>query len=495
MPELVASGPRIPASLLNEADNGSVAFFCGAGVSAGRESGLPGFAKLVKHVYKTNGMAPDGVEREALDCGEPNEDRRRPAFDKALGLLERPSRLGRRALRDTIVERLSAPPSGELNIHKALIELGRTDRGVRLITTNFDKRFVEAAPDIPVVDAAPKLPLPRRHSWSSLVHLHGRIVEGEDGSNLVLTAADFGRAYLTERWAARFVSELFREFTVVFVGYSVSDPVMGYLVDALAAERDMGARITKAYAFAHYDGSPAEAKRARSEWKAKNVEPILYDRRDDHHLLAETLIEWARVRSDPFEARAQIALKSISKMPAGPDDPVVERMLWALEDPVAAHALAFNPPIEDEDEFPKVEKWLDVFLQGGLMECPAADASAAAEDKAPGLVRLVDTADGFRKRSDLDTKRGHLAFWIARNLHIPQVLGWVLRNGGHMHPSLRGWVQAVLSDRSREIAPKLRLLWTVLANQEPEDSQRYLFSRHQYFHGTSDNPLFYGRRT
>ena len=94
MPELVSNGPRIPASLLNEADSGGMVLFCGAGVSAGRESGLPSFAKLVKHVYANNTMVPDGVEREALDCDEPDAKRRRPAFDKALGLLERPNRLG-----------------------------------------------------------------------------------------------------------------------------------------------------------------------------------------------------------------------------------------------------------------------------------------------------------------------------------------------------------------------------------------------------------------
>ena len=60
-----------------------------------------------------------------------------------------------------------------------------------------------------------------------------------------------------------------REFTVVFVGYSVSDPVMGYLVDALAAEREMGARITKAYAFADHDGAREDAERARSEWEGE----------------------------------------------------------------------------------------------------------------------------------------------------------------------------------------------------------------------------------
>ena len=40
---------------------------------------------------------------------------------------------------------------------------------------------------------------------------------------MVLTDADFGRAYLTEGWARRFLVELFRSFTVLFVGYSHND--------------------------------------------------------------------------------------------------------------------------------------------------------------------------------------------------------------------------------------------------------------------------------
>ena len=147
--------------------------------------------------------------------------------------------------------------TGELSLHKALIDLSRNERGVRLITTNFDNRFVEAGLEEELVDAAPKLPVPKPHNWSSLVHLHGRIVPNQDGSNLVLTSADFGRAYLTEQWAARFITELFREFTVVFVGYSVGDPVMSYMVDAIAAERVLGVRFAAAYAFADEDGTDA----------------------------------------------------------------------------------------------------------------------------------------------------------------------------------------------------------------------------------------------
>ena len=371
MPELVARGPTIPVEVMNGLDSDRVVFFCGAGVSAGSGSNLPNFAELVDQVYDANGIEPDEVEREALHWDEPDRARRRPQLDRALGLLERPKRLGRQALRRTVIGHLSIAPEPPLPVHKALIDLSRSGRGARLVTTNFDKRFLEAGLKEELVDAAPKLPVPKRHNWLSVVHLHGRITDGEDGSNLVLTAADFGRAYLTERWAARFVTELFREFTVVFVGYSVADPVMGYIVDALAAEREMGASFTKAFAFAEYDDAVADGrKKARDGWLAKNIEPILYDKEDGHRLLSETLVEWARIRTDPLHARSQIALREMKQLPSGPDDSVVERVVWALQERSAAEALAREPRITDAGEFTKVETWLEMFAQADLLQFP-----------------------------------------------------------------------------------------------------------------------------
>ena len=480
MPELVSNGPRIPVQLMNKADSGDLIFFCGAGVSAGEGSGLPSFAELVDHVYNKHHIVPDPVEREALHLDARGSDLWRPQFDKVLGLLERRERLGAAALRSTVARRLSEPPDGELVAHAALITLSTTREGMRLVTTNFDKRFVEAGLDNGVVDAAPKLPVPKRYNWSGLVQLHGSIVADDDGSNLVLTAADFGRAYLTERWAARFVTELFQEFTVVFVGYSVGDPVMAYLVDALAAERAKGARIANSYAFAHHDGTDAGCRKARDGWLAKNIEPILYNCQDGHCLLTETLIEWARIRGDSLQARSHIAINDINKLPAGPNDPVVERVVWALQDPVAATALAEAPPIVDEAEFPKIEKWLKIFQQDGLLGCAAADANPGTGDHDPGFVRLVDSGLQSWNSDTLDTTRACLAHWIARHLHVPQVLAWVVRNGGHMHPFLRDKVRMQLGHAEIDIPPRLRLLWTSLSNREPIDPRRFLWICQHY---------------
>ena len=481
MPELVPNGPRIPAHLMNEVDDGQVVFFCGSGVSAGEGSELPDFAKLVKHVYDERREVPDRVEREALHCDVEDEKLRRPQLDKALALLERRERLGTQVLRRTVIERLSQPPTGPLAVHEALLTLSRNERGARLVTTNFDNRFVEAGLDERFVDAAPKLPVPKQHNWSSLVHLHGRIDHDpdDDGSNLVLTAADFGRAYITERWAARFVTELFRGFTVVFVGYSVADPVMGYLVDALAAERAKGAPFKDAYAFGEYDGTAESLETTNDRWLAKNVQPILYDNREgDHHLFAETLIEWARIRTDPFQARAQIALNGISKLPGGPNDPVRERVVWALDDPAVAEALAAAPVIVDEDEFPKIERWLDAFREVGLLRCAGNEADPEAGEHGPAFVRLVDAGYLPFNPNEIDATRRSIACWIARHAHVPQVFGWVVRNGGRMHPCLRGRIEILLA-HPEEIAipPRLRLLWTIISNHEPWDHQRFLWSK------------------
>ena len=480
MPELVSGGPTIPVQLMNRLDSGRAVFFCGAGVSVGTGSGLPTFVDLVQHVYDENGMRPDEVEKQALHLDEPDEAKRRPQLDKALDLLERPDRLGAPALRRTVIERLSQKRTGALPVHKALIALSRHAKGVRLVTTNFDKRFEEAEPDLKPIDAAPKLPMPRRHSWKSLVHLHGRISEDGDGTDLVLTAADFGRAYLTDRWASRFVTELFREFTVVFVGYSVADPVMSYMVDALAAERKKGAQFADAYAFASYDGTDADLAKARDTWYAKNVDPILYDARDHHRLLSETLVEWAAIQSDPLHARPQIAINEITKLPAGPDDPVVERVVWALQSPSAAQALANAPPIVEEDEFTKIERWLEYFSAAGLLQFPAGEADPGAIGEDGGVIRLADS--GFHRGNPrtLDATRSHLARWIARHAHVPQALTWVARKGGCMHAGLKSEIRMQLGTEDTGIPPRLRPLWSVLLKQEPLNRWDFLWMRDHY---------------
>ena len=356
-----------------------------------------------------------------------------------------------------------------------------------MITTNFDNRFVQANLDENLVDVSPKLSVPKPHTWSSLVHLHGRIEPSGDGSNLVLTAADFGRAYLTERWAARFITELFREFTVVFLGYSVNDPIMRYIVDALASERLRSTQFTKAYAFAGHDGTSENEQRVRAEWLAKNVEPILYNCKKNHKLLIDTLIEWARIRTDPFQARTQIALDGICKLPEGPDDPLAERVVWALQNPVAAQVLAASEPISNEIDFPKIERWLKIFANAGLFNRIDNSAGSNSNNQISKPVYLVQNGALSLHPPELDMVSLSLSNWMSQHIHVPQVLAWMLKNSGHLHPELRRALRWKLADSEVNIPPKLRHLWSIVLDSEPSDSWRYMWTAKHYKNDASES--------
>ncbi len=486
MPELVENGPYIPTKLLNELDDGNVVFFCGAGISMG--TGLPSFGGLVDHVYTENRLEPDEIEREALDCGIDDPKLRRPKYDKVLGLLERPERLGPTRssdpsrMRDTIVRRLSERSTGPLHVHRALVTLSSTTKGVRLVTTNFDNRFHSAGVQNKFIDSAPKLPVPKAYGWHSLVHLHGRIGNDLEDKDLVLTAADFGRAYLTERWAARFVTELFREFTVVFVGYSLDDPVMSYLVDALAAERSRGIRFNEAYAFAGFQDEEGEYERSMRGWQAKNVQALLYSDESEHEFLNDTLIEWARIKKDPFNARAQIALSGVRRLPDGPNDSLAERVTWAVQSPVASKALADAPPIVEGEDYPKVGAWIEVWHQAGLFGQPERTNNGSGEETIP----IVGAGFHATSRPPLSETSRFLAIWLARHLHVPEVLEWTVRQGGFLHPQLADFVRAQLARPTNEekpepkIDPYLKTIWSVLAYRQATPYNISLWIAEQY---------------
>ena len=468
MPELVSNGPDIPVELLTQLEDDRVVFFCGAGISMGGTSGLPNFRGLLCHVYRDNHLEPDDIEREALEQRE---------YDKVFELLERPERLGSDQVRQSVAERLSEEPTGPLQMHRDLLSLSLVEGGHRLVTTNFDNRFREAAEESSRhgeglhIHDAPALPVPKRQRWRTLVHLHGRIRPGGGHSELVLTSADFGRAYLTEGWAARFVASLFADFTVVFIGYSLSDPVMRYLVDAVATERAKGRELGGAYAFAGYDPAKTTAERARAKWKARNVAPMPYDEGDDHSLLRRTLRKWVDIRRDP-QSRARIALDGITELP---DDREAPRVTWALERSDVAQMLAQAPPFTDEQDFPKIERWLEVFAAAGLLS--RAAVGPGTTDRA---VNLVD--DGARSQSPprLGEVTYQLACWIARHVHVPQVFGWVVRQGGKVHPELRREIVRSLARPPEPIPPRLRLYWTVLLCERVPDPWRLVFLEDQY---------------
>ena len=149
-----------------------------------------------------------------------------------------------------------------------------------------------------------------------------------------------------------------------------------------------------------------------------------------------------------------------------PDGPHAERVTWALQDPTTAEKLSDAPPMTETADYPKLEQWLHALDRAGLFECPASGSSESSvrlvhHTQVPGPPRVVTR---------------HLARWIARHVHVPQTLSWVLKKGGCLHPFLRNQVRSNLATASVEVPARLRHLWTILASDAPADQHRFLFT-------------------
>lgn len=443
---------RIPPALRNLHEEGKVVFFCGAGVS--KAAGLPTFWEMVEKVVKKlvgdHKLNPSDPAWKALIENK---------LDEALDILERDTMLGHGSrMREEVRRQLSKRPRN-LDAHVSLCRLAGLDTNQgRLVTTNqetlFEKgiRKLQRASKSKIkkhVDIAPSLPPPKEKPWHSLTYMHGRLDNPADSGgdqNLVLTTADFGSAYLVDRWASKFVTELFRNFTVVFIGYSIDDPTMNYMVRALAAERDSNpGGYNRAHAFAPFGGdSPhATSNEALEIWDRKGVTAIPYDSADKHQELWDGLKLWADLHCG-LDARRRIASELGRHEPIGTQVVDREMMTWALTDKEGDTAKLFGDTLSEGEETAPVLhiKWLPILDEIGLLSLPDGE-------KVP-LVSHV-----LQDRLPLHPVTNQLGRWIAKNIHEPDVLEWALKRGGILHESLRRYIRGALADDKRKEHPDI----------------------------------------
>jgi hypothetical protein len=442
--QFITDGPDIPDNLLQAHEEGRVVFFCGAGISY--PAGLPGFKGLVEQIYQLNGTALSDIEREAFERGQ---------FDATLDLLERRLPGQRLAVRRKLAEALKPKlrRKGATDTQAALLRLARSREGARrLVTTNFDRIFHVAAKRTGQAFqayTAPMLPIPKNSRWDGLVYLHGLLPEETDDTalnRLVVTSGDFGLAYLTERWAARFVSELFRNYVVCFVGYSINDPVLRYMMDALAADRMLGEVTPQAWALG--DCEPGQERRKTIEWEAKGVAPILYTvpaGSYDHSALHQTLHAWANTYRDGVQGKEAIVVKHALTRPqeSTQQDDFIGRVLWALSDKSGLPAKRFAdtnpvPPLDwlldafsdERFQYSDLQRFrvppheeVDAKLRFSLIRRPARF------DLAPPLLLVSGGITG----SQWDDVMFHLARWLVRHLDDPRLVIWIAQCGGQLH--------------------------------------------------------------
>jgi hypothetical protein len=248
--------------------------------------------------------ASEAAERVAYDEKQ---------YDRVLRSLEKRTHRPKAAsrVRDALGEALAAKP-GPYPEHLSVLRVSQDSEGrPRVLTTNFDNMFEHAARHAGLKVPSHSLKsLPRPGGWDDfgIMHLHGRLADpnvSTEVTELVLTSADFGDAYLRDGWASRYMEDRMRTSRLVLLGYGADDAAMRLLLETLDAGRDRFPDLKEVYAIEKRTSDSA------SIWKAKGIRPIEFDSYDS---IYATLGEWSKFALDPAGYR-ETRLKSIFGVP------------------------------------------------------------------------------------------------------------------------------------------------------------------------------------
>ncbi|SMQ81260.1 SIR2-like domain-containing protein [Bacillus sp. OV166] len=277
---------NMPEELLSAQKNGKLVIFAGAGVSMGFPANFPSFYKLADDVATYAGTFK-------LEEHEP--------IDHYLGRLVNQ----RINVHEIVRNMLTNPESKPTVLHHSLFSLFPNQDDIKIVTTNFDLHFSTVNSGVVEEYRAPVLPL--GNNFNGIVYLHGNV--NQIPRNLILTDGDFGRAYLTEGWATRFLHSMFDSFVVLFVGYSHNDLIMNYLARGLPPN-------TQRFAFT-LEGT-------EEHWSFLDIEPIIYPKReksDSHGALGDAINSWIKLSNmDFFEHEKRIKLLVETTPSLAPED-------------------------------------------------------------------------------------------------------------------------------------------------------------------------------
>lgn len=242
------------------------------------------------------------------------------------------------------------------------------------------------------------------------------------------------------------MSELFRNYVVCLVGYSINDPVLRYMMDALAADRMLGEVTPQAWALG--DCEPGQEPRKTIEWEAKGVTPILYHvatGSHDHSSLHQTLHAWAETYRDGVTGKERIVVAHALARPSAStrQDDFVGRMLWALSDPSSLPArrfAEFNP-------VPSLDWLLDAFAADRYGHTDLARFGVPPRDETDAKLRFslihrpapyplappMRLVAGGVSGTQWDDVMSQLARWLVRHLNDPRLVLWIAESGGQLH--------------------------------------------------------------
>ena len=409
-----------PATVLEAQRSSRLVIFAGAGVSIDPPSNYPDFNALANQV---GGSLSPRPESEAID--------------RYLGRL---SAAGV-TVHEQVREILSSPSSLPNLTHQALINIFKSPQHVRIVTTNFDRHFTTVALNrfgiaMPEMFCAPALPI--GSEFAGIVYLHGSVEK--PANRLILTDSDFGRAYITEGWATRFLERLFSHFVVLFVGYSHQDMLLSYLARGLTAGTSGPGRFA------------LTAPNDDARWKNLGIIPIHYPLSAPpeslHSQLQVALIAWA----EQSQAGA-----------------------LAVEERIRSIVTGSGPLTADDNDFLKDALSELSTLRFFTRHARGVEWLSWAEPH-PAFQRI------FTLHSEYSAQDFELAAWFANQFaiqHTDEALEVLRRAGRALSPLL--WQEVSLVLFRQEIHGEILSTWvslllTMAAPDTPSDILEYIFS-------------------
>ena len=492
----LANGPSIPDDLLIARDAGDVIFFCGAGVSRHR-AGLPDFLKLGGDVIDLLGAGDKSLARKLFrrikELDPIDGVGGLIATDRIFSLLER--EFEQRDVQNAVARAIKPADDPDLSAHRTLIDLSRgRDGTVRLVTTNFDLLFEAAVPGL-ACSGPPVLPDPRSAGFGGIVHLHGRVDAdylGPGDEEFIVSSADFGRAYLSDGWATRFMQSLLARFQIVFVGYGADDPPVQYLLEALNLHAGNRSRL-----FAFQPGSNADDA---ALWEHRGVRAIPFDNSEGYDTLWDSLAAWAE-RARDVDAWYARLLETASAGPAALDPHVRGQIAHVLstregarrvsiaETPLpASWLLALDPsqrfdkpgpidPYGESDE--RIDPYERLALDFDTPPQPVDEDDAFRDREVPegswsafaptrfDQENVQETGfgdfcgDGANLTGPLSTRLHHLGVWFHRVAHQPVALWWAAARGP-LHPRIVEMIEVWLRQDPDRWPDDIRRGWRFL---------------------------------
>lgn len=413
----------VPESLLDAARSGRLVVFVGAGASRDSPADLPDFRTLTKDIASDAQIAATEAE-----------------FDHPDVLLGRIADSGVN-VHQRVASRVGAPTSRPNALHEAIVDLAIATKSVRIVTTNYDRHISTSLAARGLVGSeycAPALPM--GDDFTGVVYLHGSLIQ--EPRHLVVTDSDFGRAYLRDAWASRFLERMFASFTVLFVGYSHGDVVMRYLARSLGPQSD------------RYVLTPDAAA---PDWRQLNIHTVSYELSDgSHRALHEAMSGWARHLSMGLLDHRQ----RLAQLLAAPPSHVPEEVSY------------LEAAVRDGDI---VKLFVDLARGEAWLRWVAGQESFAALFDPAADARDATTELGywFVEHYVMDEDLTSTALDIARDAGgrlgstLWHAIGWRLNSGGHRPAWLAPWLVLMI-----EHAPSSSGHWleyALVASRIPED--------------------------